>query len=76
MADFDSEPQWISQLRALDHRAFARQHGIEALRVLLDDFNSAELKDYAKNRGIVSTGLSKLTKGDLVNRILFSAKAA
>jgi hypothetical protein len=76
LAEFDTEPQWVSQLRSLDHRAFARRHGIEALRSLLDDFNSAELKEFAKDRGIVSGGLSKLTKGDVVNRIVFAAKAA
>ncbi len=76
LAVFDTDPEWAGQLRSLDHRAFARRHGIEALRTLLDDFNSNELKNFVKERGIVSAGLSKLTKGDVVNRIIFAAKAA
>jgi hypothetical protein len=71
-----TDPEWVSQLRALDYRAYAREHGIEALRILLDDFNSTELKDYARERGLVKGGVSKLTKGDLVNRIVIAAKAA
>lgn len=76
LKEFDSDPAWVTQLRSLDHRAFARQHGIEALRTLLDEFNSDELKSFAKDRGIVASGTSRLTKGDVVNRIIFAAKAA
>lgn len=70
------EPRWVSQLRSLDYRVYARRHGLEALRKLLDDFTGAELKAFAKDQGIVSGGVSKLTKGDIVNRIIVAAKAA
>lgn len=74
--ELDNEPEWVSQLRALDHRAFARRNGVEALRTLLDEFSAGELKEFAKEHGIISAGVSKLTKGDVVNRIVFAAKAA
>ncbi len=74
--DSDAEPKWVSQLRSLDHRAYARHHGLEALRSLLDEFKSDELKDFVRERGIVDSGVSKLSKGDLVNRIVVAAKVA
>ena len=76
VSENDVEPKWVSQLRSLDHRAYARAHGIEALRSLLDEFKSDELKDYVKENHIVVGGTSKLSKGDLVNRIIVAAKAA
>jgi len=76
VSDNDAEPKWVSQLRSLDHRAYARAHGIEALRALLDEFKSDELKDFVKDKRIVESGFSKLSKGDLVNRIIVAAKAA
>lgn len=74
--DNDNEPKWAATLRQLDYRKYARSHGIEALRSLLDEFSSDELKAYAKDRGIVQSGIARLSKGDIVNRIVVAADAA
>jgi len=74
--DNDNEPKWAATLRQLDYRKYARSHGIEALRTLLDEFSSNDLKAYAKDRGIVNAGVAKLSKGDIVNRIVVAANAA
>lgn len=55
---------------------FAKQHGAEALRRYLEQFTTKDLREYVRVGGLSKSGVSKLAKDDVINRILVAARKA
>ena len=55
---------------------FAQRNGAEALRRYLEQFTTKDLREYVRMEGLSKSGVSKLAKDDVINRIMVAARSA
>jgi hypothetical protein len=65
-----------AELSSFEPKEFVAEHGQEALRKFLKKFRVDELREYAKERHLANGGVSRLSKGDIINRIVVSTRNA
>lgn len=63
-------------LRKTSPADYAAEHGTEALRRYLEQFSTKDLREYVREGRLSQSGVSKLAKDDVINRILVAARKA
>jgi hypothetical protein len=63
-------------LTRFDIATFVREHGLLALRDYLERFPTSDLREYVRVEQLTKSGISKLAKAQVINRIMMAAKDA